>query len=156
MSRALLVALASIVAIAGCGAGGVGGEAHFESVTTQHLPIRVRITGVVGDSASIAILADVAAPGSEWVALTGGAPMPGVGASTGVAQRTIDGAVQLERSAEWFSPQSCAGAGALAACELDFVLSLDAPPTTVWRASVFVTVAGDTEEGASVELLPTP
>jgi hypothetical protein len=76
--------------------------------------------------------------------------MPGVGAASGPVRRTIDGATQLERSPDWFSPGGCVGA----VCELDFVLSLDAPPATPWRASVFVTVDGDTEGAASVEILP--
>jgi hypothetical protein len=147
MRRALLALLVAMSA-AGCGTGGaVVGEAHFDDVTTRELPLRVRITGVTGDWASSAVLADVVAPGAEWVAMDLAEIDPGLGPSAGPVRRTVEGAVQLEREADWFSPASCEEG----VCELELVLRLDAPPAEPWSASVFVTVEGETD-GATVEI----
>ncbi len=147
--RCALIAVIFSIVVAGCG-GGVAGEAHFEDVTTRELPIRVRITHVVGDWATIAVFAEVVAPGAEWVTLDAALPRSGVGASSGPVRRTSDGIVQLERGADWFRPGLCEDA----VCLFDLVLRLDAPPAAPWRASIFVTVEGDTEGPATIEIVP--
>ena len=149
MSRAL-AALLGAIAAAGCGGGVVAGEAHFEDLTTETLPLRVRITNVVGDWAQLALLAEIEAPGAAWAAMDVAPSEAGYGPPTGPARRTIDGAAQLERGAEWFSPDRCEGA----VCEIELVLRLDAPPSEPWRASVFATVDGETDGPATIEIEP--
>lgn len=92
-------------------------------------------------------LADVVAPGAEWAAMDLAAIDPALGPSAGPARRTVDGAVQLERGADWFSPAQCEDG----VCELEIVLRLDAVPAEPWSASVFATVEGETE-GATIEI----
>lgn len=146
MRRALAAMLVAMLAL-GC-RGGVAAEAQFEGITSQTLPLWVRITNVVGDRAQLTLLADIDAPGAEWAAMDVTPLAPAYAPEPSPARRTIDGAVQLERGADWFRPDRCRGA----VCEVAVVLRLDAPPATPWRASVFATVEGETD-GAMIEIL---
>jgi hypothetical protein len=139
------------LALGGCGGDVLVGGASFEGLTTRELRFHVRVHPISGDWARIAVLADVDAPSATWASLEIVAAAPEQ-LSGGPAQRTTDGRVQLDRAPDYFRPARCADA----TCELDFVLTLDAIPTSPWSAVVSVTIDGGTHDGAVVDVSVAP